>query len=217
MITEMLKKRGTTLDEFRLSIAKDGSTYELYKDEVRDHLIRNRLANREIRSKITVSEQEIGEYYAQHRDEYEGREQVKLKQILIPCPANEQASKRSEAMAEAQFVLARLKAGDNFEALAAQYAPNFAGGDVGFIEKGAMLPTVEDAAFKLKIGETSDIVESPVGFHIIQVLDKRGAGIKSMQSVRTEIVEEISKVKTDKKFDEWITELRKKSHIEIRL
>lgn len=216
MINEMLKSRKMTMEQFKEMLAKDGLSLESYMEEAKDHLVRGRLANREIRSKVMVTEQEIGEYYKQHREEYEGREQVKLRQIVILSPTTAPVEKKREARAEIESIMARLKAGEKFEVLAAKYSPQL-GGEMGFVEKGAMLQPVEDAAFKLKVGEVSDIVESPAGFHIIQLLDRRGAGIKSLQSVRDEILNKLTLEKSEKKFEEWMTDLRKKSHIEIRL
>lgn len=216
MIADILKKRNITMDEFKAMLARDGLSLESYKEEAKDHMMRARLASREVRSKIVVTEQDIGEYYKLHRQEYEGNMAVKLRQILILCPSTAPAEKKREVRAEMEFILARIKGGEKFEDLAAKYSPGL-GGEMGFVEKGSMLPAVEEVAFRLKVGEISDIIESPAGFHIIQLLDKRGAGIKSFQSVREEIIEEITREKSEKKFDEWIAELRKKSYIEIKL
>lgn len=91
-------------------------------------------------------------------------------------------------------------------------------GDIlGFIERGLILPEVEDAAFRLPLEEISPIIESSIGFHIIKVTDKKGAGVKSLESVRDEIKEKILEEKGEKRYEGWIQELRKKSHIEIRI
>jgi parvulin-like peptidyl-prolyl isomerase len=71
--------------------------------------------------------------------------------------------------------------------------------------------------FSLGKDEISNVIESSIGFHIIRVIDKRGGGLKSLESVREEIKEKIEDEKMDKKYEEWIGELRKKSHIEIKL
>jgi parvulin-like peptidyl-prolyl isomerase len=80
-----------------------------------------------------------------------------------------------------------------------------------------MLPAVEGVAFSLKKDEISKVIESPVGLHIIQAIDRRGAGIKPIESVREEIKAKLEEEKIDKKYEEWIKELRKKSLIEIKL
>ena len=61
------------------------------------------------------------------------------------------------------------------------------GGDVGFIGKGTIIPEVEAVAFSLPIGQVSEVIESSVGFHIIQVVEKKGAGLKPIAAVREEI------------------------------
>ena len=104
--------------------------------------------------------------------------------------------------------------------VAAQLAQGHAAataGDLGFLERGSMLPAVESVAFSLKKDEISNVIESPVGLHIIQAVDRRGAGIKPIETVREEIKAKLEEEKIDKKYEEWIKELRKKSLIEIRL
>ncbi|PJC77172.1 MAG: hypothetical protein CO012_00040, partial [Syntrophobacterales bacterium CG_4_8_14_3_um_filter_49_14] len=78
-------------------------------------------------------------------------------------------------------------------------------------------PAVEEVAFSLGKDEISNVIESSIGFHIIMVIDKRGGGLKPLESVREEIKEKIEGEEMDKKYEEWIGELRKKSHIEIKL
>jgi parvulin-like peptidyl-prolyl isomerase len=91
------------------------------------------------------------------------------------------------------------------------------GGDIGFVEKGVILPQLEAVAFSLPVGKVSEIIETDIGFHIIIVVDKRGAGLKPINMVREEIKAKIEDEKLEKKYDEWITSVRKKSHIEIKL
>jgi parvulin-like peptidyl-prolyl isomerase len=71
--------------------------------------------------------------------------------------------------------------------------------------------------FSLPLNRISGVIESSVGFHIIQVIDRRGAGLMAIESAREEIREKIDRQKMEKKYGEWMEELRKKSHIEIKL
>jgi parvulin-like peptidyl-prolyl isomerase len=121
---------------------------------------------------------------------------------------------------KAETILKRLIEGEPFEALAVQYSQGpaaKAGGDLGFLEKGMMYPEVDEEVFRLQKGEMGGVVESPIGFHIIKVLDKRGAGVKPIEEVREEIMGRISEEKIEEKFQEWFKRLREKSHIDIRL
>ena len=218
-INDLLAKRKWKLEDVKAGLEKDGVSFEEYREATRNNMIKGRVIRREIQSKIAVSNEEIGNYYRDHRDEYEGKEAVRIRQIMIPAPAASEADIRSLKKAEAEDVLKKLKEGVPFEQLAAQYARGEGAGmsgDMGFVEKGSMLSAVDEVAFKLKIGDTSDVIESPQGFHIIQILDKRGGGMKPLPVVHNEIEDAIGREKAEKKYGEWMTELRKRSYIEIR-
>ena len=114
----------------------------------------------------------------------------------------------------------RIIKGESFDALTAQYSQGPAalqGGDVGFIEKGTIIPEVETVAFSLPPEQISDVIESSMGFHIIKVIDKKGAGLKPIAVVREEIQDRIENEKLEKKYEEWISSVREKAHIETRL
>ncbi|HPL62752.1 MAG TPA: peptidylprolyl isomerase [Syntrophales bacterium] len=214
----MLERRKITMEKLIEMLAKEGTTLNMLKEEIRNQMLRIRIAQKEIRSKITVSEDEIGDYYALHRSDYEGKDSIKFRQILIPVTKETEAQARRKLKADAETILRRLKAGEAFETLEAEYAGySRSAGDLGFVEKGAMLPVMEEAAFKLKVGEFSGIIETPQGLHIIKVIDRRGRGIKPLDDVRAEIKSEIIDDKMQKKIPDWIRELREKSYVDIRI
>lgn len=220
VLENLLKAKKISLEKFRKSMAAEGLSLDEYKDEIRRERIKRRVIDRTIRSKLSISEEEIGEYYAKHRDEYEGNEAVRIQQILIVKPKDATGGTQKKLRAQAQAVLKKLKEGESFDLLVATHSQGpalNAGGDLGFVEKGMMFPEVDEAAFSLKEGEISGVLESPVGFHIIRIMDKRGAGIKPIEEVREEIIAKIGTEKGKKKFEEWLKEMREKSHIEIRL
>jgi len=219
-INTMLARRKYTMEDLLNNLAKDNITFEAHKKEVKEHLLRMKLVRYELKSKIMITEEEIGEYYQQNRENYEGKEAVRLKQILLIIPRGADEKVKTKLREEADAILARLNKGESFDVLASQYSQGpaaAAGGDIGFVEKGSMQPVVDSAAFSLKKDEVSGIIESTIGFHIIKVIDKRGAGIKPIESVREEIKAKIEEDKWDKKYLEWVKELRKKSVIEIKL
>lgn len=219
-IRDLLERRKISREDMLKALEREGTTLEAYEKGIRDQLKRIRLIQREIKSKVAVSDEEIGEYYLKHREDYEGKDMVRLKQIFIALPKGIDAGGKEQRRAEAEAIRKRLKDGEPFDLLSARYSQGpaaAAGGDIGFIEKGMILPEVEEAAFSLPLHEISEVIESPVGFHIIQVIDRRGEGIKAIETVREEIRERIDQEKMEKKFAEWLQELRTKSHIEIKL
>ncbi len=216
----ILDEKKLSMNQFKEMLSERDAALDDYKEEMRRQIVKIRLIGKEIRSKIGVSKEEIGEYYSRHRGEYEGKEVVRVQQILIIAPEDAGEEKRRTLRGNAEKVLEKLKRGESFAQLAMEYSQGpaaQAGGDLGFIEKGVMLPEVDKEAFRLKTDEISDVITSPVGFHIIKIADKRGAGVKPLEDVRDEIKESIANEKAQKKFGEWIQEQRKKSLIEIRL
>jgi parvulin-like peptidyl-prolyl isomerase len=219
-VRDMLKNKNLQMPDLLQALAKDGVTFDGYKHDLKDQMQRQQLVRREIRSKLVVTDDEIGDYYRQHRDEYEGKEAVRIRQILLPVPPGTDPAIRERARELAESILKRIKSGEPFEALATQFTQSpatAAGGDIGFVEKGHMLPEVEKVALNLRIGDVSPVIESSQGFYIIQVVDKRGAGIKPITEVRQEIQRKLEDEKAAKKFDQWVADLRSKSLVDIKL
>jgi len=152
-----------------------------------------------------VTEQDLQAYYDDHRDEYRVPEQVKVRHILIKTPVPGQEGSEDQkvidaARAKAESVLKEVKAGGDFAQLAEKYSedPGSAtkGGDLGWIGRGRTVPEFEKAAFSLAKGQTSDLVKSSYGFHIINVEDKQEAHVKSLAEVKTEIQEKVKQQKS---------------------
>ena len=219
-IKDLLGRKSIPMAEFTKTLEQEGTTLEAYRQDMKEQMTRMRLLRRELKTKTLVSDEEIGEYYVKHRQEYEGKEAVRIKQILILLPQNASRAMKIKLNADAEMIRKRMVDGESFDMLAVQFSqgPSAAtGGDVGFLDKGTMLPEVDDRAFRLSKDEISEVIVSPVGFHIIKVLDRRGAGIKPIDVVREEIKAKLEEEKMEKKYEEWIVDLRKKSHIEIKL
>jgi peptidyl-prolyl cis-trans isomerase D len=157
-----------------------------------------------IAAATTVTDQDLQAYYDQHREEYRVPEQVKVSHILIKTPlpapgAKEDEKAVADARAKAEGVLKELKAGGDFAKLAEKYSddPGSAksGGDLGWIGRGRTVPEFEKAAFSLGKGQTSDLVKSSYGFHIIHVEDKQEAHLKTLAEVKSEIEEKVKQQK----------------------
>ena len=218
-IQETLTRRNVSMDNLREALIKDGTNYEKYRESTRSDLIRTRIVQREIRPRVSVTNEEIGAFYQEHRNDYEGKLRVRLLMISLPVSAEEDEATKGSQRMKAESILKRIQAGEYFEALANENSrgQERSGGDIGYVEKGSINPMIEEVAFNLKPGEVSGVIETPQGFYIIKALDKRGGGGLSLKATRAEVEERISSEKTEKKYAEWMAEKRQKAHIEIRL
>ncbi|HON58706.1 MAG TPA: peptidylprolyl isomerase [Smithella sp.] len=220
VLQDMLDRQKISMQDFLKKIAREGGSLESVKKDIRSQLIRMRILRREVKDKVIVTEDEIGAYYNKHRSEYEGKESVRIKQLMLPFPANADNNTKEKIKHEAEMLRERVIKGEPFDLLVAKYSKGPAvdqGGDVGFIEKGVIIPEVEAVAFSLPLDKLSPVIVSDMGVHIIQVIDKRGAGLKPIAEVREEIRSKIEEEKLENKFEEWIASVRSKSHIEFRL
>lgn len=162
---------------------------------------------KEIMAKSKVSDQDIRDYYDKNKDSFVMATEIKASHILV---------KTEE---EAQKVLARLKKGEKFEAIARAVSLDTAsaknGGDVGFFKKGQMVPEFERAAASLKVGDISIPVKTQFGYHIIKVTDKKTGAPVEFEKVRDLISQKLAGEKQKEAFEAYIAELKKTYKVEL--
>jgi peptidyl-prolyl cis-trans isomerase D len=160
-----------------------------------------------IAEQISVTDADVKSYYDQNAKRYAVEEQRRASHILIGVKKGASDAEKSAAKVKAQKVLdqARKNPGD-FAKLAKENSedPGSAerGGDLDYFGKGMMVKSFEDAVFKLKPGEISDLVESDFGYHIIRLSDVKPASVKTLDEVKGEIAAEIKKQLAAKKYSE---------------
>lgn len=152
---------------------------EFLKEHFRLNLIFEKYRNK-IMSETEIKDEQLKEYYNSHLDDYKKNE-VKASHILISTlnemkePLSEEETAKKEA--EAKDILDRVKSGEDFAALAKEFSDDETsavnGGDLGYFAKGVMVPEFEEVAFKLNVGDISDLVKSTFGYHIIKIDDKK--------------------------------------------
>jgi peptidyl-prolyl cis-trans isomerase SurA len=160
-----------------------GMSLERIRRELRDDVRKNLMVQRMQQTKfasIEASRREVEEFFDTYKDSIgQIPEKLTIYHIFRNPKANERIKKNSRDLA--QSLLDSIKAGADFAEIATKYSddPGSAsqGGDLGFVKRGVFYPEFETAAFALAEGEISDVVESPVGFHIIQLLERRGESI----------------------------------------
>ncbi|MDO8301939.1 MAG: peptidylprolyl isomerase [Sedimentisphaerales bacterium] len=166
--------------------------------------------------KTDVNDADVKKFYDQNINEFKTPEQVSASHILIGTkstdPNADPNKVKAEAKAKAEMILAKLKAPDaNFAALAKEYSscPSAQkGGDLGSFGKGQMVKPFEDTAFALKVGETSGVVETDFGYHIIKVTGHTDANMTSFDAAKPKIIEQLSNQKKGGLAQEYIKSLK---------
>lgn len=144
---------------------------------------------------VSVADEDLEKYYRRNLDKFDIPEQVKVAHILIKVPLDADLASRESRRQRADQVLAEIKAGADFAALVRQYSDDQGtvpkDGDLGFFSRGVMVPEFEQVAFAMKPGETSEIVTTPFGYHIIRCDGYIEPGIKPLEEVQGEVKAEV--------------------------
>jgi peptidyl-prolyl cis-trans isomerase D len=143
--------------------------------------------------KQPVSDADVQAYYTAHEAQYKSEEQVKTRHILIAAKAGADAATDAAAKTKAQDVLKQLQAGGNFAALAKKYSDDpgskDTGGELPLMPTAGLDPAYAKAAMALNPGQTSGLVRSSFGYHIIQTEQKQAAGVKPLAEVKASILQ----------------------------
>jgi peptidyl-prolyl cis-trans isomerase D len=160
-----------------------------------------------VRKGIVVNEQDLKTYYEQNAGRLSGKEERRASHILVAVPKGAAGAEREKAKAKAQELLAAVKKSpDSFAEIAKKNSqdPGSAanGGDLDFFSRGAMTKPFEDAAFALKKGEISGLVETEFGYHIIMVTDIKAPKQRSFEEMKPELEAELKKQQAQRKYAE---------------
>jgi peptidyl-prolyl cis-trans isomerase SurA len=174
------------LADFKTSLEKDGITWSKFREEIRAEMLISRLRDREVDSRLAISEGEVDNFLANPRNAGGGEVMVNLSHIVIRVPEQADPGQLMRIAARAKQALDQIKAGEDFAKVAASFsdAPDgVSGGSMGPRPLDRLPSLYAEAAQKLNPGEVSDIMRSPAGFHIVKLVDKRG-GAATPRAIR---------------------------------
>ncbi len=175
----------------------------------------------EVIGEVSVTEEQAREYFEEHQEEIRADRDVRARHILIPLDGTVPAPLRLAAREKLEGIRRQVLEGADFAELARQHSgdPGSAplGGELGWISRGNTVPAFEEAAFRLEIGETSEIVESAFGLHLIQVTEERPGRPVSWEEARDQLLAFLREQKVAELIGEKAAELRGQAKVEISI
>jgi len=165
-----------TLAEFRVKLAKEGVDFSKFREEIRNEITFTRLREREVESKLVVSDNEIENYLAMQSKQAGNSEEVELAHILVQVPEQASADKIQESKQRADQAWSQLHDGAQFAQVAAGYSDakdGLQGGSLGWRPLDRLPTIFQDALKNMQAGEISAVLRSPNAFHIIKLLNRR--------------------------------------------
>ncbi len=215
-----IKKKFPNDKAFVDALSRAGMTLEDLKNDIRHGLAVKKLVDDYIAKDVKVSDAEVKKFYDDNPDYFKQPEQVRASHIIVRVPPKAGKKKEQDALDKIKKAQKELKEGKDFAAVAKKYSegPSASrGGDLGYFQRGQMVKSFEDVAFKMKKDEVSDIVRTRFGFHIIKVTDRKPAGKLAFEKVKDDIKDYLQKQKTQKAVDAYVAKLRKTAKIKVNL
>jgi peptidyl-prolyl cis-trans isomerase SurA len=217
-IERVKEARLLTDENLREELEKQGNTYEAYRNHVREQILRARLVNLEVKSKIIVTKTDIRSYYNRNRHKYAGEKKYHLQHVFVKMERYAAESEKARILAKMQKVREKLLAGSTIESVREEHAGSpqaLAGGDLGLFGLEELSPLIKAAVTGLHAGEYTPVLETEFGYQIVFVRDIIESPGISLQKASPEIEQILFKEDVDKKFKSWLEKLRKGSHIKI--
>ena len=188
---DAMRKDFPNNDAFLRALTSEGLTLERLQRQARMNLQVDKLVETEIAPTIAVPDSDVRSFYEKNAERFQQGETVHASHILVRVPQNASDSQKQQAGVKAQQLLSQVRGGADFARVAREAsqdqgsAPN--GGDLGFFAQGQMDPAFEAAAFALEPGSLSGVVETPFGFHIIKLHERRPPRTIPLAEVGTKI------------------------------
>ncbi|MFH1995963.1 MAG: peptidylprolyl isomerase [Candidatus Omnitrophota bacterium] len=213
---KVLEERLGSRSAVRIALKQEGITMSQLKKRYQDKIMVRKLVQKVIAPKISVTPVDIREYYILHREEFSEPDQVRLRNIMIKVDG---ARPPEQAYNLIRELYARLLEGGSFEILAREYSEGPGsedGGSMGLIKKGSLRKEFDDEIFKMKAGEFSRVIQSPVGYHIFKVEEKVEANDKSLDNVQRDIERKLFSDRMSEEVVRWVEDLKQDAYISFR-
>ncbi len=203
-----------TKEDLAKALQSENMTMEDFRKQVMLIYVPEFMKSREIRSKISITTDEIKNYYEVHKAELAGKPQVELQEILILKKGHTQ----QEAEALAAKIRQEVAAGKPFGDLAAQYSQSFSKtskGEAGWFAESDLSPAIAKAVFPLKAGQLSELIPTDAGWYLFRVEANKDPQVPSLDKSRETIIEALKEEMFQKEYKKYIDELKAQNYVRI--
>jgi peptidyl-prolyl cis-trans isomerase SurA len=219
-LESLRQEKGFTQSQLETALKAQGLNLEEYTERVKRGLRKAKLVNLTIKSTIEMEEEDLKSYYRAHVNDYMIDESIRINHILLPLNSGATKEQEEAALSMANDILRRVENGEDFDGLAYEYSQGVPGagwGDLGYFKRGEMLPALEKTAFGLTVGEVSGAVRTDSGVVLVKVTEKKGGTPLSFTEVREKVERDYYGSEVQRRFREWLDELRERAFIEVKL
>ncbi|MES1207240.1 MAG: peptidylprolyl isomerase, partial [Pseudomonadota bacterium] len=218
-IEEIKKQNNLNDDQLREALRGQGMTMAAYRADLKRQLLRFRVLNIAVGSKVNISDDEVRAYYERHMKDGTNV-QVRASHVFISIPEGADAQVVAEKQAQAQKILERAKAGEDFAKLARESSDDAAtradGGDLGYFGKDMLPKPIEELVFAMQVGDIRGPIRADRGFHVIKLVDRKVKDPKPFDEVKDDIRMQLRQKDMERQTKSYLADLRKKTLVDIR-
>jgi len=215
---QTLQSRFLSPEEYEASLKEQGLTPALARERVRRNLAVEEIIRQKTTGGAGPSEAEIAEYYKKNRERLRRAESARVQQIFVRLPPRSDPETKGRARQALEALIKEIRAGKDFGAAIREYSQGTdqgPGGDLGWVTRNGPTPILADAALKLKVGEISDVLETPAGFHVLKVLEKKPGGEASLEEARAQVESLLRQQKEREALASLVAKLKTEARIEF--
>ncbi len=218
-IQDVQNQNQLTRQDLEEALLAQGMEFEVYRQNLRDQILRYKLMGVEVRRKIEVSDGEVRDYFRAHLDDYRKEAEVNLSSLTFPVPERAGLAERDAIRQAALTARDLLLQGKSIEAVAARFSSDYgaAASSLGAIASQSLDPDFSDAIADVEAGGTGRLVEKPAAFILLRVDGRQDGGLYPYASVEQQIRQHLIEQKTDVRLREWTKALKQKAFIDIRI
>ncbi len=219
-IEDVLSQNRMSEQSLRMALMEQGNSYKRYRDELRDQLGKMKIVNQQIRSKVDISEADLKNFYRQQVGELESKMSCHIRHILIRVPEETTPQEMQNLRGKAESLLQEIQNGADFAETARSHShcPSAqTGGDLGFLKEGETFPELEESMISLEPDQVSEVIQTPLGFHIVQLLEKKVSSTRSFEEAREGIYQLLFQKEVERLYSVFLSQLRSKAYIELQL
>ena len=215
---KQLRSQFPTEAAFKQALVAQKMSLDDLRKEARQNLLVSEMLEQEVGKQIAVKPSDVSAFYEKNPDRFQQPEAMRASHVLILLPQGADEAARTAARAKADMVLKKARGGADFAALARAHSDDSSkqrGGDLGFFPKGQMVPAFDAAAFALQPNQISDVVETPFGFHVIKVIERRPARTVPFAEAADQIEQFLKQEQQQQKTRAFVDQLKAKGKVEI--
>ncbi|HXH84986.1 MAG TPA: peptidylprolyl isomerase [Candidatus Tectomicrobia bacterium] len=221
-LAERIKRFGVkNQEQFEEQLKRQGVTLEAVKRRLRDSMRVNKLVNRRVRLRVSVTDQEVTEYLDKNRAKLETGLSYHARHILVVPEDRESDAAWEAARIKAEMLRTELRQGADFAELARKHSQDPAsardGGDLGTLKRGELAEDVEAAILRLAPGEVSAPFRSQAGYHVFRLEGKETLEGEGLARIRQQIRDILLRQKFEERLDAWLKDIRQRAIIEVRM